>query len=209
MSESINAVRKMLEDNTALCARGNAVFYSKRVTESIIYQFLQIALPKERQGIRLADIRSAIKENQDFKRLLEDIAIPKEQLVTYVNPLTSCYETPQRRKAVTKSSKKLQQELTSQDEEMLQQDLTSQYEEMLQEELTHWDEEMLQQELTDRDEEMLQEELIIRGEEMLQQKLASQDQEISMKTSDSIDFKVCLQQKKRKKRKKITMPKCF
>ena len=125
MLASINAVKKMLEDNTALCVPGDAVFYSKGVAESLIYQFFQIALPKERQGNRLADIRSGIKENQDLEKLLEDIAIPKEQKVTYANPLISCYETPQRRKAVTKSSKRLQQELTSQDEEMLVQELTS------------------------------------------------------------------------------------
>ena len=87
--------------------RAMTVFYSKGVTESLVYQFFQIAHPKERQGIRLADIRSAIKENQDLKKLLEDIGIPKEQLVTYVNLLISCYKTPQRRKAKTKSSKRL------------------------------------------------------------------------------------------------------
>ena len=134
MSGSISAVKKLLEDNTALCVPGDAVFYSKGVTESLVYQFFQIAQPKERQGIRLADISSAIKENQDLKKLLEDIGIPKEQLVTYVNLLISCYKTPQRRKAVTKSSKRLQQELTSQDEEMLQQELTRRDEEMLQQE---------------------------------------------------------------------------
>ena len=125
MLASINAVKKMLEDNTALCVPGDAVFYSKGVAESLIYEFFQIALPKERQGNRLADIRSGIKENQDLEKLLEDIAIPKEQKVTYANPLISCYETPQRRKDITKSSKRLQQELTSQDEEMLVQELTS------------------------------------------------------------------------------------
>ena len=175
MSGSINAVRKMLEDNTTLCVPGDAVFYSKRVAESLIYQFFQITLPKGRQGIRLVDISSAIKENQDLEKLLEDIAIPKEQLVTYVNPLISCYETPQRRKDITKSSKKFQQELTSQDEKMLQQDLRSRDEEMMQEELTNRDEEMLQQQFTDRNEKMLQEELTSQDEEILQQKLASQD----------------------------------
>ena len=175
MLASINAVKKMLEDNTALCVPGDAVFYSKGVAESLIYEFFQIALPKERQGNRLADIRSGIKENQDLEKLLEDIAIPKEQLVTYVNPLISCYETPQRRKDITKSSKKLQQELTSQDEKMLQQDLRSRDEEMMQEELTNRDEEMLQQQFTDRNEKMLQEELTSQDEEILQQKLASQD----------------------------------
>ena len=134
----------MLEDNTALCVPGDAVFCSKGVAESLVYQFFQIALSKEREGIRLADIRAAIKENQDLKKLLEDIGIPKEQLVTYVNLLISCYKSLQRRKAGTKSSKRLQQKLTSQDEKMLQQELARRDEEMLQQELTSQDEEMFQ-----------------------------------------------------------------
>ena len=131
-------------------------------------------------------------------------------MVTYVNQQISCYETPQRRKAVTKSLKKLQQELTSQDEEILLQELTSRDEEMLQQELTSQDEEMLQQDLTSPNEEMLQEELKSCDQEMLQQELTSPDEDMSMKTEDSIDFKRCLQQKKKKKRRnKITMSKSF
>ena len=71
-----NAVRKMLEDNTALQVLDKAVAYVEGVAHCLIYHLFQVALPKERQGITLADIRSAINKYQDFKKVRKVVSAP-------------------------------------------------------------------------------------------------------------------------------------
>ena len=90
---------------TQHCVFRAMLFYSKGVAEFLIYQFLQIALPKERQGIRLADIRSAIKENQDFKRLLED-SNPQRTIGNLCKPTGKLLRNSAKKKSSNKKFKK-------------------------------------------------------------------------------------------------------
>ena len=54
------------------------VIYPKKDKYESRFLCNHYTLPKERQDIRLADISPAIKENQNLKKLFEDITIPKE-----------------------------------------------------------------------------------------------------------------------------------
>ena len=63
-------------------------------------------------AVKRSKVNNAITRLLNFKtyshlfQLLEEITIPKEQLITFVNPLISCCDSPKKTKAGEKSSKK-------------------------------------------------------------------------------------------------------
>ena len=63
MSESIEAVPKLFKQKTSLRINGNGVLFTKGVLESLIQLLLKSVKPKQ----KVADIRSAIEENEDLQ----------------------------------------------------------------------------------------------------------------------------------------------
>ena len=63
ISESIEAVRKLFKQKASLRINGNGILFTKGVLESLIQLLLKSVKPKQ----KVADIRSAIEENEDLQ----------------------------------------------------------------------------------------------------------------------------------------------